>query len=149
MSIHGESRSRRKRSASCARACRNSRWLLLISVCFAAQAQEPPDITEAWDKLLGNAAPAAAPATAPRREDFLNRFYLESRTLFTHQQIGFTGQPTITGFNDVLPGIFPGPFEPTANAISQSLSFGTRGWLSPRINTDFSVRYAQDLTRLN
>lgn len=69
--------------------------------------------------------------------------------MFTHQQIGFTGQPTITGFNDVLPGIFPGPFEPTSNAISQSLSFGTRGWLLPRINTDFSVRYAQDLTRLN
>jgi hypothetical protein len=81
--------------------------------------------------------------------DFIDRFYLESRSQFTRQQIGFTGQPTITGFTDALPGIFPGPFEPASNTISQSLSFGTRGWLSPRLSTDFSVRYAQDLTRVD
>jgi hypothetical protein len=143
MSIHGESRSRRRRSSSCARICLSS----LISL--NALAQTPPDITAAWDQLLGNTTTLSAPLAVSTREDFLNHFYLESRSLFTRQQIGFTGQPTITGFTDVLPGIFPGPFEPSSNTISQSLSFGTRGWLSPRINTDFSVRYAQDLTRVD
>jgi hypothetical protein len=123
--------------------------LFPIILLFAAQAQEQPDITEAWDRLLGNAPAQARLPVDPRRNDFLDHFYLESRTQFTRQQIGFTGQPTITGFTDVLPGIFPGPFEPASNTISQSLSFGTRGWLSPRISTDFSVRYAQDLTRVD
>ena len=123
--------------------------LVPIFLLFAAQAQEQPDITAAWDKLLGNAAAKAQPAVDPRRNEFLDHFYLESRTQFTRQQIGFTGQPTITGFTDVLPGVFPGPFEPASNTISQSLSFGTRGWLSPRVSTDFSVRYMQDLTRVN
>jgi hypothetical protein len=84
-----------------------------------------------------------------RQDDFLNHFYLESRSEYTRQQIGFTGQPTITGFTEALPGIFPGPFEPSSNTFSQSLSFGTRGWLSPRLSTDFSVRYMQDLTRVD
>ena len=124
---------------------------MLFPICllFAAQAQEQPDITQAWDKLLGNAPTQAQPAVDPGRKDFLDHFYLESRTQFTRQQIGFTGQPTITGFTDVLPGVFPGPFEPASNTISQSLSFGTRGWLSPRVSTDFSLRYMQDLTRVD
>src|SRR5579859_3977466 len=143
MSTPGEFRLRRKRSASCVPACLSS-FLL-----FAVQAQSQTDITEAWDKLLGNTAADAQPAAVPRSGDLLNRFYLESRSEFTRQQIGFTGQPTITGFTDALPGVFPGPFEPASNTISQSLSFGTRGWLSPRISTDFSVRYLQDLTRVD
>src|SRR5207248_6460456 len=122
---------------------------LPIFLLFAAQAQEQPDITEAWDHLLGNAATKAQSPADLRRNVFLDHFYLESRTQFIRQQIGFTGQPTITGFTDVLPGIFPGPFEPASNTISQSLSFGTRGWLSQRISTDFSVRYMQDLSRVD
>src|ERR1700736_2859958 len=146
----GEFRLRRKRSPSYGRACQSSHWVLFpIFVLFAARAQEKADITEAWDTLLGNAPAEARTAVDAGRKDFLDHFYLESRTQFTRQQIGFTGQPTITGFTDVLPGVFPGPFEPSSNTISQSLSFGTRGWLSPRLSTDFSVRYMQDLTRVN
>jgi hypothetical protein len=122
---------------------------IAIGLLFAVQAQPQTDITQAWDKLLGNADAVARPSAAPHERDFLDHFYLESRSQFTRQQIGFTGQPTITGFTDALPGIFPGPFEPSSNTISQSLSFGTRGWLSPRISTDFSVRYMQDLTRVD
>jgi hypothetical protein len=122
---------------------------LFLSLLVAVQAQAQSDITEAWDKLLGNAASETRQPAGARRDDFLNHFYLESRTQYTRQQIGFTGQPTITGFTDALPGIFPGPFEPSSNTFSQSLSFGTRGWLSPRLSTDFSVRYMQDLTRVD
>jgi hypothetical protein len=132
------------------RAYFSNRWILVaISLLFTAQAQEQAGITEAWDKLLGNTPAQARPAADPHERDFLDHFYLESRSQFTRQQIGFTGQPTITGFTQMLPGPFPGPFEPSSNTISQSLSFGTRGWLSPRISTDFSLRYVQDLTRVD
>ncbi len=127
----------------------NSRWIwILLFLPAAARAENKFDITEAWDRLLGEATPAAS-APAPRvppADDFLNHFFLETRSEFTRQQIGFTGQPTITGFSDVLPGLFPGPFQSGSSAFSQSLSFGTRSWLSPRIGADFSVRYQQDLT---
>jgi hypothetical protein len=123
--------------------------LVSISLLFAAQAQEQSDIAEAWDKLLGSTPAQARPAADPTRADFLSHFYLETRSQFTRQLIGFTGQPTITGFTELLPGPIPGPFEPASNTVTQSLSFGTRGWLSPRISTDFSVRYAQDLTHIN
>ena len=131
------------------RARSSSRWVLVfVSLPFAAQAQQS-DITEAWDKILGNTACDARQPAGVRQDDFLNHFYLESRSQYARQQIGFTGQPTITGFTDALPGIFPGPFESASNTFSQSLSFGTRGWLSPRLSTDFSIRYMQDLTRVD
>ena len=41
---------------------------------------------------------------------------------------------------------FPDAFAPSANVISERITFGTRGWLSPRINTRFSARYDQELT---
>jgi len=126
--------------------------LILSSLLTAVHAQNKPDITEAWDRLLEDTATQAPRAgrTVPRApaQDFLNHFFLESRTEFVRQQIGFSGLPTVAGFTPRL-DVFPGPFQPTANTIYETLSFGTRGWLSPRVGTDFSIRHAQDLTRVN
>src|ERR1700722_4623684 len=103
MSTPGVSRLRRKKSANCVRSRRNRRWgIVPILLLFPAQAQKQPDITEAWDQLLGNTAAPAPPAAEAHGRDFIDRFYLESRSQFTRQQIGFTGQPTITGFTDAL-----------------------------------------------
>jgi hypothetical protein len=135
------------------RAWSSSRWvLILVSPLLNAQAQNKPDITEAWSRLLeatSSAAPARPVREARPAQDLLNHFFLESRSEFMRQQIGFSGQPTIAGFVDALPGIFPGPFQPSANTFYQTLSFGTRGWLSPRIGTDFSIRHSQNLTRVD
>jgi len=117
-----------------------------------AWAQQKPDITEAWNRLLDGTAIEArsaagrVTAASPAR-DFLNHFFLESRTEFLRQQIGFSGQPTVAGFTPML-NVFPGPFQPAENTIYQTLRFGTREWISPRIGTDFSLRYAQDLSRV-
>jgi len=131
--------------------------LILTSLLAAAHAQKKPDITEAWGRLLedtaiethASAGRVVAPAPAPKStaQDFLNHLFLESRTEFMRQQTGFSGEPTTAGFTP-LQNVFPGPFQPSANTIYQTLNFGTRGWLSPRIGTDFSMRYAQDLTRV-
>ena len=86
---------------------------ILITLLGVAQAQEKPDITEAWNTLLEGTA-IVAPArtiTLPASRDFLNHFFLESRTEFTRQQVGFSGQPTVAGFTAML-NVFPGPFQP-------------------------------------
>ena len=127
--------------------------LVLTSLLALVHAQNKPDITEAWDRLLGESA-TEAPSAARRgvarttAPDFLSHFFLESRSEFVRQQIGFSGLPTVAGFTPQL-DVFPGPFQPSANTIYETLSFGTRGWLSPRVGTDFSIRHAQDLTRVN
>src|SRR5437899_2760055 len=138
-----------------ARRTSRSAAILAVLLAAAAKAQKKPAITDAWDRLLEDTAGethstavpmvAPAPATESLSKDFLNDFFLEGRSEFVRQQIGFSGEPTTAGFT-VLQNVFPGPFQPSANTIYQTLNFGTRGWLSPRIGTDFSLRYAQDLT---
>src|SRR5712692_9378067 len=132
MYIRGESRLQEKRSNSCRRALATS-VLVLTYLLAAAQAQKKPDIREAWDRLLEDTASETSsarvlpPDAAPRRpaEDFLKHFFLESRSEFIRQQVGFSGQPTLAGFT-VQQNVFPGPFQPSATTIYQTLTFGTR-----------------------
>src|SRR5262249_48503629 len=154
MYTRGGSRWQRRRSSSCMHARGTRRGIVILSsLLTAVHAQNKPDITEAWGRLFeGTAAetPSSAGRSAPRApaQDFLNHFFLESRSEFVRQQIGFSGLPTVAGFTPQL-DVFPGPFQPSANTIYETLTFGTRGWLSPRVGTDFSIRHAQDLTRVN
>src|SRR5215510_5422998 len=127
MYTRGESRLQRRRLSSCMQARGTRRGILILSsLLTAVHAQNKPDITEAWDRLLEDTATQAPRAgrTVPRApaQDFLNHFFLESRTEFVRQQIGFSGLPTVAGFTPRL-DVFPGPFQPTANTIYETLSF--------------------------
>jgi hypothetical protein len=130
------------------------------------QQSKPPDMNHYWDKLLQDVVPTApadpallAPQEPVRHRqagDFLNHFYLESRTEYTRQEVSFTGQPMPSGVIDGTFGDFINPtgipfrdaFQPNSNQVFQFLNGGTREWLSPRLNTNFSVRYRQDLTHV-
>lgn len=138
---------------------------------LAAQTQPanqtpPPSVQESWDSLLQGAAPQApqdAVLTAPQVQeqgsagDFVNHFFFESRSQYWRYNTGFTGLPTVTGILNTPntgafnPNGFPYPqvFQPDANRFSTILDWGTRGWLSDRVNTHFTLRYDQDLTHVN
>ena len=146
--------------------------LLLLPVASSAQAtlgSEPPpapspNIAAAWGGVLQNpsAPPASDPALAVSQTtletglagDFLNHVFLETRTEYVGTQTEFSGQPTLTGvinapFGPVAnPNGVPDPavFQPNTNTMYSFLNWGTRGWLSNRINTNFSFRYQQDIT---
>ena len=143
---------------------------MLLSLAMSAQQQTkppsppPPDISSAWAGVLQN---PTVPTTADPRlnvpqvpvegrsaDDFLNHAFFETRTEYLRTQTSFTGDPTITGVIDVPPGQianpngipYPGAFQTSTNSMYSFLNFGTRGWLSDRVNTNFSFRYQQDLT---
>ncbi len=146
--------------------------LILLTAALNAQqsatAEVPSapnsNIASAWESVLGNPAapPTADPAlNIPQVEiekwsagDFLNHAFFETRTEYRRTQTSFSGQPTITGVIDVPPGQivnpngipYPGAFQPSTNSMYSFLNWGTRGWLSDRINTDFAFRYQQDIT---
>jgi len=139
----------------------------------AAEAQVPkpapgsPTVEESWDSLLQNTIPQTKPdpaliqpQAAPQMSaagDFANHFFFEDRTDFWRFDSSFTGQPTLTGIINAqptgvfAPGGFPYPqdFQPDANRIETILDFGTRGWLSDRVDTHFAVKYFQDLSHVN
>ena len=141
----------------------------LAGLSLAAQTvstMPAPTIKQAWDDLLSDAtAPAPVPTLkAPQAplskrplDDFENHFFFESRTEYIRSDIWFTGNPTVTGvinapdtgtFNPA--GIpFQAAFQPSSNAIYEFMNFGTRGWLSDRLFTNFSLRYRQDLTHVD
>jgi hypothetical protein len=147
--------------------------LLLIPLATRAQlpanAQPPSspssgNIASAWSNVLQNptapttADPALNVPQAPLERwspgDFLNHAFFETRTEYQRTQTVFSGQPTLTGVIDVPPGQvanpngipFPGDFQPSTNTVYSFLNWGTRGWLSDRINTDFAFRYQQNTT---
>jgi hypothetical protein len=148
---------------------------IIATLNVAAQAQQAPaaaaankeNITESWSGLFQGTIPAAQidPAlTAPQTptktrpaDNFLNHVYFDSRTEYSRDNIYFTGNPTLTGVINVAPGpLFnpngipdPSVFQPSGNQIYTFMNFGTRGWLSDRINTNFSLRYRQDLTHVD
>ena len=122
------------------------------------------NIAAAWASVLQD--PAAPPTVDPAlrvpqfplesrsADDFLNHVFFETCTEYRRTQTSFTGDPTLSGVIDVPPGSitnpngipYPGAFQPSTNTMYSFLNWGTRGWLSDRINTDFSFRYQQDLT---
>jgi len=89
--------------------------------------------------------------------DFLNHFFFESRTEYRRYSTDFTGLPTATGIIDApftgffnpLGSPYQPAFQPTANQMYSFVDFGTRGWLSDRVNTHFAFLYNQDLTPVN
>ena len=127
---------------------RNAVLLATVAVPIIAA----DDVQRGWDSLLKQ--PETAHASAITTERFLEHLFFETRTEYTREQTFFTGNPTITGVIDapLLQGLgaagipYPAAFEPSANILTERISFGTRGWLSPRLNTRFSARYQQELT---
>ena len=124
-----------------------------------------PSVTTAWDELLqGSVAerPSEAQAPLPRNDkdartsgtgDFLNHFYLDARTEYSHSEYSFSGQPTNTGIingsTEGLSGghyVFPDAFQSGTNTAYGFLNFGTHGWGSDRVNTNVTLRYRQDIT---
>jgi hypothetical protein len=129
----------------------------------AQTAAQSAQMTSAWDQVITNAIPqikpdpALGPPPAPGKkanDDFLQHFFFESRTTYQRYQTNFTGNATTAGVIDAPntgtfnPAGIPSPsaFQPGANQIQEFLDFGTRGWLSDRINTHFALRYRQDPT---
>jgi hypothetical protein len=106
----------------------------------------------AWDAVLDS--PSVVKQPRELNTDFLNHFFFESRTEYWRYSTGFTGLPTTSGvINAPFTGIFnpngipyPQAFQPDANRVYSFLDWGTRGWLSDRINTHFSFSYRQDLS---
>ena len=145
---------------------------VLAAMSLPASAQTSPSsapadnaISADWGELVKDAV--AQPATdtvltqksaapVPPAEDFLNHFYFETRTEYTHYNYYFSGQPTATGVIDTQPDTsfnptgqpYPPSFQPSANDMYSYASFGTRGLGSDRINTNFAIRYESDLTNL-
>jgi hypothetical protein len=150
--------------------------ILLLSL-VAADGQQPPatsapsttaapSIGAAWNALLQGVVPQSkvdpaltvpqVPVTKGAAGDFLNHFFFETRTEYIRENTFFTSQPTATNVINVAPGPdfnpngipYPGSFQPSANRMYSFMDWGTRGWLSDRVNTHFSFRYRQDLTHV-
>jgi hypothetical protein len=132
-----------------------------------AAAPAPPTIGDAWSGLLKTAIPerpvdptltVTAPGVGPGKlDDLANHLFIETRTEYWRTQTNFSGQPTITGvINEPITGVFnpngipdPSVFQPSTNQMYSFTDWGTRGWLSDRLNTDFAFRYRQDLTHVD
>jgi hypothetical protein len=124
-------------------------------------------VEDAWSSLLQDTIPQAKvdpTLTAPQivvkekaAGDFLNHFFFETRTEYWRTQTAFTGLPTVTGVINAVPGTEANPngipdpsvFQPSSNQLYSFMDWGTRGWLSDRINTNFSIWYQQDLSHVN
>ncbi len=146
--------------------CRVNKWILIAVLILPAEAQQSEQrMTDAWSDVLQNTGqrPDIAPGvqqpfeTKDAARDFLDHSYLQIRTDYWRQNTYFTGLPTATGAIDSpLGGAFnpngipaASVFQPSNNQIYNFLDFGTRGWLSDRVNTHFAVRYRQDLTHVD
>ncbi len=141
----------------------------LVSTTPAMQAfqQSAPGITATWDDVIKDVVPTKTDSAALTQiqtpvlkspgGDFLNHFFLDWRADYRRSDVNFTGLPTPTGvINAPFTGVFTPngfpweqAFQPSANRVYSYLDFGTRGWLSDRLNTHFGVRYRQDLTQVN
>src|SRR5579862_8951049 len=87
-----------------------ARTILAAALAFTGGvfAQGLPQIEQAWTDLL----PAALPEPPVKREapaDFLNHFFLETRTDYWRYSTGFTGLPTVSS---VIDAPFTGVFNP-------------------------------------
>lgn len=135
--------------------------VLTIAATLSTCAQSP-SIGQAWDNLIGTGTPQATPdpvliprqATALRDPEstFADHLFFEGRLDYWRYSTSFTGLPTTTSvINAPFTGIFnpngipyPDVFQPVANRAEGLIDFGTRGYLSDRVNTHFTLRYAQD-----
>ena len=120
-------------------------------------------IEEAWSELLGDAEPRASaglleptrhPQSKKATREFVDHFFFNTRSEYIRQEATFSGLPTLTGVIDGEPSqvadpgaiLFPGAFQPNSDHFYSAVNWGTQGWLSPRVNTNFSLRYRRDLS---
>jgi hypothetical protein len=124
------------------------------------------NISDAWDRLLKTTIPQTTPdqALAPAQMTYetkaagnlLDHFFMNDRTEYMHTQTYFTGLPSVTGVINEPPGPvvnpngipFPSAFPSSTNEMYNILNWGTRGWLSDRVNSNFTFAYSQDLTHV-
>ena len=132
----------------------------------ALPANSAPDIGDAWDSLLNGAVPPSTPDSAlvPAQSnyeaspagDFFHHFFMNNRTEYMNTQTPFTGLHTLTGvINAPVTGVFnpsgipyPDAFQSSTNEMYSFLNWGTRGWLSDRVSSNFTFAYSQDLTHV-
>jgi hypothetical protein len=125
------------------------------------------NIGAAWDNVLQNTVPQSAPDPAltvaqTAREtgpagDFLSHLFMGTRTEYSRTQTFFSGRPTATGVIDAPPSTVFNPagipyspaFQASTNEMYSFLNWGTRGWISDRVNSSFSFAYAQNVTRVS
>lgn len=134
-------------------------WIVRFTVlggfiCLGVQAQQPA-IERAWDDLVGPGVPANPAPLNPRAESsFVDHLFFEGRADYWRYSTGFTGLPTTSSvINAPFTGIFNPAgipytpiFQPVANRVEGLIDWGTRGYLSDRVNTHFTFRYAQDVS---
>jgi hypothetical protein len=135
----------------------------------ASAASSNAQISSDWDTVIKDAVPQRSSSstsaatidqkssyTPPAPENFLNHFYFDTHTEYSHYNYYFSGQPTATGVIDapstgsVNPNGFPYPpsFDPSGNEMYSYIDLGTRGLGSDRINTNFAIRYNSQLSSL-
>jgi hypothetical protein len=144
-------------------------FLMSSVVVVRAQAQsaqtQPPTVQEDWDALLQESAEVPSPIlTAPQvripgasKSSLADHFFFESRSQYWRYNTRLTGQPTVTGIINAPPSVvfnpngypYPQVFQPNADRAGSVVDFGTRGWISDRINTHVALRYDQDINRVN
>jgi len=137
-----------------------------VSANSPAEDKSSESIGDAWDNLLKNTIPQTTPdaalATAPMTYeaspagDFLDHFFMNNRTEYMRTQTYFTGLPTVTGvINEPASSVanpngipYPPAFQSDTNEMYSVVNWGTRGWLSDRVNSNFTLNYSQDLTHV-
>ena len=140
------------------------RLIALALAIIAVSHAQPVSIQKAWDDVIGTNVPQAtpdpallqrqSPGSAQRSSDFADHFFFEGRADYWRYSTSFTGLPTTTSvINAPFTGIFnpsgipyPDAFQPVANRAEGLIDWGTRGYLSDRVNSHFTMRYAQDMT---
>lgn len=129
-----------------------------------SQQETKDEVKSAWDELLRDVIPEAVadpalvveqvPVEKGVAADFAGHFFFETSTHYIRQETTFSGRPTATGVINVERGEvanpdgipFPPAFQPNSDHVYSFMNWATRGWLSPHVNTNFSLRYRQDLT---
>ena len=124
------------------------------------------NIGAAWDTLLQGTIPQSAPDQAltvehvsyegKRARDFPEHFFMNARIDYLRTQTFFTGLPTLTGVIDAPPGQsfnpegipYPPAFQSDTNTMYSFLNIGTHGWLSDRVNSNFTLAYSGNVTHV-
>jgi len=142
---------------------------LFLPLAVFGQAAKPPstDVDGLWNSLLqapstpSSVDPALTPPQVPGKEtsgNFRDHFFFESHSDYYRYDTSFNGGvPTLTGIintpNTGLadPNGFPYPpiFQTGSQRFENLIDMGTRGWLSDRIETHFTLRHDQDLSTVN
>jgi len=141
-------------------------WIMVLNVAACLYGQKP-DIGTAWDELMTDRARWRQPSRTHfhsaaggsetdgyRRlpESFLFRDPLELRTVSDefHRKSDLRWSNQRTGHRNLNPaGITVADcLQPGSNRVESFISLGTRGYGSDRVNTHLSLRYRQDLTKV-